>query len=191
VSVSTAIATATLLASVTHGAQFNVTAGPAKTAANPGQTISQQVSNNGTIPETISIGTGEIGHTAATGACGFTHSAPLATPGITSMTLRPGESGMVAVKIAKTGPAGYHAVTVDYTVAGTGAVKVAEGVATVIGVTYPGSTSSAGAPCVAVAQTPKPSKAPPVGPIALSAGLFALGGYGVRGLRRKRRRTAS
>ncbi len=171
-------------------ARFDVTAGPAKSLAKPGQAVVQHVWNYGTMPETISISVGEIGHVqTAGGKCGFTHSAPLATTDIKSIHLNPGQEGTVHVAVAKAGPAGYHAVTVAYSVAGTGNVKVSEGVATVLGVTYGDQTGSA--PCVAIAQTPPTSSGPNVGAAAGGAGvligaalLFTLG---VRSIKRRRR----
>jgi hypothetical protein len=140
---------ATLLASHT-APQFDVTAGPAKVVVQPGAVITQKVANHGTMPETISIGPDEIGKTA-TGACGFIHAAPLAAASISSVHLNPGEAQYVTVTVAKSGPAGTHKLTMDYTLAGTGNVRVSEGVATVIQVTYPGS--NAPAPC-AISATP-------------------------------------
>ena len=179
-------------------ARFDVTAGPAKSLAKPGQAVVQHVWNYGTMPETISISVGEIGHVqTAGGKCGFTHSAPLATTDINSIHLNPGQEGTVHVAVAKAGAPGatpgYHAVTVAYSVAGTGhgSVKVSEGVATVLGVTYGNQTGSA--PCVAIAQTPPTStgSGPNVGAAAGGAGvligaalLFTLG---VRSIKRRRR----
>lgn len=174
--------------------RFDVTAGPAKSLAHPGQTVVQHVWNYGTMPETISIGVDEIGHVqSANGQCGFTHAAPLATTDTKSVHLNPGQEGTVHVSVAKTGPAGYHAVTVAYSVAGTGNVKVSEGVATVLGVTYAGNagTTSASSPCVAVAQTPT-SSGPNVGVAAGGAGVLVSAALlltlAVRSVKRRRRR---
>jgi hypothetical protein len=161
---------------------FDVTAGPAKATAIPGATVQEKVWNYGTAPETITIGVDEIGHVAsAGGACGFTNAAPLAVPAYRAVHLAPGGSATVPVHVNATGPAGYHAVTVDFTLAGNGAVKVSQGVATVIGVTYPGS--SAAVPCVSVAQTPTggSSEAFPITALGL-AGLtsLGLGGYFIK-----------
>ena len=186
-SASAAIAGIALLSSVAHGAgTYDVTAGPAKTGALPGASVIQKVSNHGTLAETVKVGIDEIGHSGANGTCGFNHSAPLAVPSVTSLHLNPGESRYVTVKVNPTGPAGYHAVAVAYTTGGTGAVKVTQGVATVIGVTYPGSSADS-APCVAVAETPKPSSGLKLAPVAATAGLAGLTGLGIFSVVRRRR----
>jgi hypothetical protein len=189
-SVSTAIVAATLTASIVHP-QVGIAAGPYKALASPGATVAQRVTNNGTIPETIYIGSDEIGRTG-TGACGFTHRAPLVRPSVSSVYLRPGESRDLSVKVAPSGPSGYHTLTVDYTVTGSGNVKVAEGVATVIGVRYPGSAPES-APCVAIAKTSAPSHGVnPVIPGAATVGLAALAALALRRrIRRNRSRKAS
>ena len=176
---------AALLATLVHP-QFGVTAGPYKAAAVPGAVVAQQVSNHGTLPERITIGVDEIGRNA-TGACGFTHRAPLAVPSVSSVYLKPGESRNLTVKVAPTGPAGYHAVTVGYTVAGSGNVKIVEGVATVIGVTYPGSAPSS-APCVAVSATPASHSASPLPGLAVVGVFLAAVAFAVRRLRRRKRK---
>jgi hypothetical protein len=154
----------------------------------------QKVSNHGTMPETVNIGIDEIGHMQAPGSpadgqCGFTHSAPLATPSISSVHLNPGEARTLLVHVSKTGPAGYHTITVDYTIAGTGNVKVSQGVATVVGVTYPGKTSTNSAPCIAIAKTPEPS-GPNVGAAAGGAGALLVAtlmiALGARSIKRRR-----
>jgi len=190
-SVSTAIAGIALLSSIAHGGTYDVTAGPAKTGANPGQTVIQKVSNHGTLPEDVRVSIDEIGH--VNGACGFTHAAPLATPSANLIHLNPGTEYTLGVKVAPSGPAGYHAVTVAYTVGGTGAVKVTQGVATVIGVTYPGSPSgSQSRPCVAIAQTPKPSGINPAVPGGIAATVLAAGSaLAFRARRRRRSRRAA
>ena len=183
---ATALATAALVASVIHP-QINVTAGPYKSVANPGQAVIQTVSNHGTIPETISIGVDEIGHVK--GACGFTHpAAPLAKVSASSVYLRPGEAHNVTVTVAKSAPAGLHDLTVDYTVTGSGNVKVAEGVATVIGVTYPGAASSA-TPCVAISPTTAHHGISPAIPGAATV-LMAIV-TAIVWIRRKRRKLAA
>jgi hypothetical protein len=190
-SVSTVIASAALLSSIAHGGTYDVTAGPAKTGANPGQTVIQKVSNHGTLPETVRVAVDEIGHSGTNGACGFKHSAPLAAPSVSSIRLNPGTEYTLKVKVAPTGPAGYHAVTVAYTTGGTGAVKVTQGVATVIGVTYPGSGADS-SPCVAVAETAKPSGINPAVPGGIAASVLAAGSYlALRARRRRRSRRAS
>ena len=139
-SLTAVVAGAALLASVTttHPA-ISVTAGPAKIAAAPGAVVMQRVANHGTLPERITIGVDEIGRTVA-GACSFTHAPPLATTDRSSVDLAPGQAADIRVAIAKTAPTpGWHDITVDYTVSGTGAVKVAQGVATQVVVKYPGS----------------------------------------------------
>ena len=189
-SLSAAVAGAALLASVTttHPA-ISVTAGPAKIAAAPGAVVMQRVANHGTLPERITIGVDEIGRVA--GACPFTHAPPLATTDRSSVDLKPGQAADIRVQLAKTAPTpGWHDITVDYTVSGTGAVKVAQGVATQVVVKYPGSTASQDQQaCAAIA--PAPHHGPPVVPIAAGlAGLAALGTLAARIRRIARRRRA-
>jgi hypothetical protein len=188
-SVTQTIAHVALLAATVHP-QLNVTAGPAKTVASPGQTITQKVSNHGTIAEDITITPDEIGRTA-NGACGFTHPrAPLATTNVSRVHVLPGRFAYISVTLARTGTAGVHNVTVDYTVAGTGNVRVAEGVATQIAVRYPGTPSPAhSAPCIAIADAPR-SGLSPVIPAAATAGLLGTGAV-LFARRRRARRNAS
>ena len=93
-SLSTVVVGAALLASVTstHPA-ISVTVGPAKTAAVPGATVLERVSNYGTLAERVSISIDQISR--MNGSCTFDHSAPLATVSASSVYLHSGPSAPV------------------------------------------------------------------------------------------------
>ena len=130
---------AALVASVIHP-RSTLRPEPYKSVANPGQAVIQNRSaTTGTIPgDHLDRASTEIGHAKARWR--LYPSGRSAREGQRQFGLPTAGRGSTTSDetVAKSAPAGLHDLTVDYTVTGSGNVKVAEGVATVIGVTYPG-----------------------------------------------------